>query len=178
MALPVTFPTTNFDNCWLLTTILRSVCAELKERCYERGAEDNLTVVVVRVGRTNLMQIKGWRIWSPRLLLKHNQSLPRSRMAIRAAPAVSDSSFVPPSRIAFPAPATDPQPVVAQEKLNVAAPTARKKVVVQLPASSVFCLFWHDCWSVLRGRSLQRTNSVPRQPNKGSRSLRSRFPSR
>src|SRR5687767_10889884 len=26
------------------------VCNELKQRCYERGAEDNLTVVVVRVG--------------------------------------------------------------------------------------------------------------------------------
>ena len=29
---------------------LEAVCNELKERCYERGAEDNLTVVVVRVG--------------------------------------------------------------------------------------------------------------------------------
>jgi len=29
---------------------LPSVCAELKRRCYERGAEDNLTAVVVRLG--------------------------------------------------------------------------------------------------------------------------------
>src|SRR6266581_6033611 len=29
---------------------LTSVCAELKRRCYERGAEDNLTAVVVRLG--------------------------------------------------------------------------------------------------------------------------------
>ncbi len=29
---------------------LASVCAELKRRCYERGAEDNLTAVVVRLG--------------------------------------------------------------------------------------------------------------------------------
>src|SRR3954466_8560502 len=29
---------------------LEDVCNELKRRCYERGAEDNLTVVVVRVG--------------------------------------------------------------------------------------------------------------------------------
>jgi serine/threonine protein phosphatase PrpC len=29
---------------------LEEVCAEMKRRCYERGAEDNLTVVVVRVG--------------------------------------------------------------------------------------------------------------------------------
>jgi serine/threonine protein phosphatase PrpC len=30
---------------------LDEVCRELKRRCYERGAEDNLTVVVVRVGK-------------------------------------------------------------------------------------------------------------------------------
>src|SRR5215213_5021409 len=30
---------------------LEQVCKELKQRCYERGAEDNLTVVVVRVGK-------------------------------------------------------------------------------------------------------------------------------
>src|SRR5882724_3445722 len=29
---------------------LEDVCSQLKQRCYERGAEDNLTVVIVRVG--------------------------------------------------------------------------------------------------------------------------------
>jgi serine/threonine protein phosphatase PrpC len=29
---------------------LDTVCKQLKERCYERGAEDNLTVVIIRVG--------------------------------------------------------------------------------------------------------------------------------
>jgi serine/threonine protein phosphatase PrpC len=29
---------------------LESICAEMKRRCYERGAEDNLTAVIVRVG--------------------------------------------------------------------------------------------------------------------------------
>jgi protein phosphatase len=39
-----------------LSTVLRNArtldaaCAELKQRCYERGAEDNLTAVLVRVG--------------------------------------------------------------------------------------------------------------------------------
>src|SRR5881275_2934717 len=27
-----------------------AICAEMKERCYERGAEDNLTAVIVQVG--------------------------------------------------------------------------------------------------------------------------------
>src|SRR4029450_2560035 len=30
---------------------LDEVCSELKRRCYERGAEDNLTVVIVRAGK-------------------------------------------------------------------------------------------------------------------------------
>ena len=34
----------------VLNNDLEEVCRELKRRCYERGAEDNLTVVVVRVG--------------------------------------------------------------------------------------------------------------------------------
>ena len=34
----------------LVNNDLEEVCRELKRRCYERGAEDNLTVVVVRVG--------------------------------------------------------------------------------------------------------------------------------
>ena len=34
----------------LLTMTWRQLCAELKERCYERGAEDNLTAVLVCVG--------------------------------------------------------------------------------------------------------------------------------
>ncbi|HEY0379458.1 MAG TPA: PP2C family serine/threonine-protein phosphatase [Pyrinomonadaceae bacterium] len=32
------------------TPDLEAVCAEMKRRCYERGAEDNLTAVIVRVG--------------------------------------------------------------------------------------------------------------------------------
>src|SRR6187200_800339 len=34
----------------VVSNSLEEVCNELKRRCYERGAEDNLTVVVVRVG--------------------------------------------------------------------------------------------------------------------------------
>jgi len=34
----------------VLNNDLEELCRELKRRCYERGAEDNLTVIVVRVG--------------------------------------------------------------------------------------------------------------------------------
>ena len=33
---------------------LDALCAEMKKRCYERGAEDNLTAVIVRVGAGDL----------------------------------------------------------------------------------------------------------------------------
>src|ERR1044072_3218268 len=34
----------------VVSNSLDDLCSELKRRCYERGAEDNLTVIVVRVG--------------------------------------------------------------------------------------------------------------------------------
>jgi serine/threonine protein phosphatase PrpC len=109
----------------VLTDDLERVCAELKERCYQRGAEDNLTVVVVRVGQ---------RISADQRLEDLEPTITPDTQPIFAvkpngnqtASTAPESSFVPPSRIAFPAPAADAQPVVAQEKLNVAAPPSKK----------------------------------------------------
>ncbi|HEX8747611.1 MAG TPA: PP2C family serine/threonine-protein phosphatase [Pyrinomonadaceae bacterium] len=36
-------------------TDLNATCEEMKRRCYERGAEDNLTAVIVRVGETTVV---------------------------------------------------------------------------------------------------------------------------
>ena len=41
---------------------LATLCSELKEKCFERGAEDNLTAVVVRVGR-KISNGEARRIW-------------------------------------------------------------------------------------------------------------------
>jgi protein phosphatase len=109
----------------VLTDDLEGVCAELKERCYQRGAEDNLTVVVVRVGQ---------RISADQRLEELEPTITPETQPIFAvkpngnqtANEASESSFVPQSRIAFPAPETDAQPVVAQEKLNVAASSSKK----------------------------------------------------
>jgi serine/threonine protein phosphatase PrpC len=43
-------PDSEIRDLLVSTSNLEDVCAEMKRRCYERGAEDNLTAVVVRVG--------------------------------------------------------------------------------------------------------------------------------
>ncbi|HEY5401905.1 MAG TPA: PP2C family serine/threonine-protein phosphatase [Pyrinomonadaceae bacterium] len=108
----------------VLTDDLEGVCAELKERCYERGAEDNLTVVVVRVGQ-RISADQRLEDLEPTITPETQPVFAAKPNGNQSAPAVSDASFVAPSRIAFPAPASDPQPVVAQEKLNVAAPPSK-----------------------------------------------------
>jgi serine/threonine protein phosphatase PrpC len=105
---------------------LESVCAELKERCYERGAEDNFTAVIVRVGNRikadqRLENLEPTISPDTQPILVANENGNQTMVGAKPAP-----SLVAPSRIAFPAPAADPQPVVAQEKLNVAAPASEK----------------------------------------------------
>ena len=76
---------------------LEAVCDELKQRCYERGAEDNLTVVVVRVGE----QLK-----SDERLADLEPTITPETQPVYAAQSGNgsepESSFVPASRIAFP----------------------------------------------------------------------------
>jgi PPM family protein phosphatase len=84
---------------------LDTVCSKLKERCYERGAEDNLTVVIVRVGD---------RISTSERLEELEPTISpetESINAVRSQPAqtaaVSSTDFVPASRVAFPGDAGD-----------------------------------------------------------------------
>ena len=88
----------------VLNNDLNAVCSELKARCYERGAEDNLTVVIVRVGK----QVEA----EDRLAELEPTITPESQAAAYAASAdgyqtmvgtQSNGSFVPASRIAIPA---------------------------------------------------------------------------
>ena len=43
-------PDSEIRDLLVSTPDVEAVCAEMKRRCYERGAEDNLTAVIVRVG--------------------------------------------------------------------------------------------------------------------------------
>ena len=97
---------------------LEEVCEELKRRCYERGAEDNLTVVVVRVGE---------QLRADERLADLEPTITPETQTVYAAQSGNGSepvnAFTPASRIAFPAPAGETAKAV--EPLNVAEPKAK-----------------------------------------------------
>jgi serine/threonine protein phosphatase PrpC len=119
----------------VLNNDLNDVCNELKRRCYERGAEDNLTVVIVRVGKHVDAE--------DRLAELEPTITPETQATAYAAGDAgyqtmvgtqSNGSFVPASRIAIPA--TPEQAETNHNTLNVAQP-----VVVRSGGSAVLRFF-------------------------------------
>jgi serine/threonine protein phosphatase PrpC len=100
----------------VVSNSLEELCNELKRRCYERGAEDNLTVIVVRVGE----HLKA----GERLADLEPTITPETEpvYAVQGNGSEPENTFVPASRIAFPGPAT--QAAAVTEPLNVPAPAA------------------------------------------------------
>jgi serine/threonine protein phosphatase PrpC len=85
----------------ILNDDLKGTCEQLKQICYERGAEDNLTVVLVRAGKripANERADEFESTISPEIRSTASQSQPVQS---------GGAAFVPPSRVAFPAPAAD-----------------------------------------------------------------------
>lgn len=82
----------------ILNEDLPALCNALKERCYERGAEDNLTAVVVRVGTSISAARRSADM--DETLTPETEAVPTvsAARAQQQAPA-----FVPASRRAFPA---------------------------------------------------------------------------
>jgi serine/threonine protein phosphatase PrpC len=76
-----------------------AVCEEMKRRCYERGAEDNLTAVIVQVGTPK---------YTAAADAERTVDAKVPPELARTAPDLSEPRVVltPPSRIAFPGPAT------------------------------------------------------------------------
>jgi len=104
---------------------LAAVCSELKDRCYERGAEDNLTVIVVRVGKFIPAEQRSADLEptiSPEAEALYAHPDGQQTMMGSATPA----GLVPPSRIAFPGPPSDGN-AVPVERLNVAPEQSVKK---------------------------------------------------
>src|SRR6185436_7003334 len=83
----------------ILNDDLESTCVELKRRCYERGAEDNLTVVIVRAGKRIATEDRTEEL-EPTI----SPDYPPSVAQDDVPPSHPEGAFVPPSRIAFPAP--------------------------------------------------------------------------
>ena len=76
---------------------LEDVCAEMKKRCYDRGAEDNLTAVIVRIGQP-----------ASAATFDDEQTLISTRAALDTT---TDSSLNQPQNLAQPPPAPAASPV-------------------------------------------------------------------
>jgi protein phosphatase len=104
---------------------LDELCSELKRRCYDRGAEDNLTVVAIRVGE-HLSADERSADLEPTITPESN---PIYAVQSGNGSDPADTTFMPASRIAFPGPASEPAPVTPPrpvEPLNVAEPVAAR----------------------------------------------------
>lgn len=85
------------------------ICAAMKERCFQRGAEDNLTAVIVQVGTP---KFDARAIDDERTVDAQMKTLPD-------IPVVPEPRLVPPSRIAFPGPtASQSSPVASVNSRN------------------------------------------------------------
>ena len=106
----------------VISNSLDELCDELKRRCYDRGAEDNLTVVAVRVGE-HLKAGERLSDLEP-TISPETQQVYATQSGNGVQP---ESNFIPASRIAFPGPPASPAASVAEElRLNVADPKARQ----------------------------------------------------
>ncbi len=91
----------------VLNDDLAAICDELKTRCYERGAEDNLTAVLIRVGKpipAGEREEEIERTIVPETPGIYREPSPAQQTTIAGAADTSGEGLVPPSRIAFPAP--------------------------------------------------------------------------
>jgi len=113
----------------VLNEDLESVCAQLKERCFERGAEDNLTVVVVRVGKYISPEQRSDDLEptvTPETQELYSVAPDGNQTIVGTKP---DHGLIPPSRIAFPAPEAIGEQTVSPttpRTLNIAEPDTSK----------------------------------------------------
>ena len=121
---------------------LGTLCEELKQRCYERGAEDNLTAVVVRYGSHIIAGERSadlQRTISPEAAVVEAVSRP-----VEVARADEDrtlDSFVPPSRVAFPATASA-APIAPDRPINIPNAQTHKGGFARTLGSLVLVLFF------------------------------------
>jgi serine/threonine protein phosphatase PrpC len=111
---------------------LPTLCQELKRICYERGAEDNLTAVVVRVGQR--LSARDRVDDSERTISPENTLVPNAAFheTLDTHPQ-PEPSLVAPSRIAFPEGASAAA-VTSQETQNVTS--IENRLDVPAPAQS------------------------------------------
>ena len=106
---------------------LSSICQELKRRCFERGAEDNLTAVLVRVGEAIPTHERAEELEatiSPETKLVQ-------KIGDTGAGFTTDTNgrdvLVPASRIAFPPPAAVEETITPDKPLNIPVETHKSR---------------------------------------------------
>jgi PPM family protein phosphatase len=111
---------------------LEQTCGELKRRCYERGAEDNLTVVVVRAGQ-RIGRESRFNELDPTISPETEEvaAMTADLTPHVAAKESGEYKLVPPSRTAFPGAmantSTDTQPAISGERpIRIAENEPRK----------------------------------------------------
>ena len=126
-------PDYELRQLFVVQTDLGAVCEELKRRCYERGAEDNLTAVLIRVGKTIPATQRAEDTeptispdTDPSLIAKANAEQTMHGFNLR-----TEEELIPPSRIAFPAP-------VSYEETHVNASERPLKIEDSPPAGRNF----------------------------------------
>src|SRR6267154_2000721 len=92
-------PDSELQELLLSDQSVEEICAAMKERCYQRGAEDNLTAVIVQIGK------------SPAGIIDEERTVSTERSQFKSTvpgviPSATEARLTPPSRIAFPGPAT------------------------------------------------------------------------
>lgn len=103
---------------------LDELCNELKRRCFDRGAEDNLTVIAVRVGEH---LTAGERLSDLEPTISPDTQ-PVYAVQSGNGSASADTTFMPASRIAFPGPPAESAPAATtavREPLNVGEPASK-----------------------------------------------------
>jgi len=107
---------------------LATVCDELKRRCFERGAEDNLTAVLVRIGEPSPAALEA-REGERTLSLPYPQGAATPHPADRSLAASLDQTedaLLPASRVAFPAGSSSPaDPSANAQEKPVSIPQQR-----------------------------------------------------
>jgi len=92
---------------------VEEICTEMKERCYQRGAEDNLTAIIVQVGTPPHTD-------SPTVDVERTISNETYESATVSGAATVETRLTPPSRIAFPdtsaTKTSEPGPAVVNQK--------------------------------------------------------------
>jgi protein phosphatase len=92
-------PDTELEELLLSGQSAEAICAAMKERCYQRGAEDNLTAVIVQIGTP------------PANVIDEERTVSTDRSQFKTTtpsviPPAAEVRLTPPSRVAFPGPAT------------------------------------------------------------------------